>query len=93
MKAIITRFVPAGGSGARGSRYVATDGDFRVYVGADDTLNSDQNHEAALRKFCKRFGYTGGLVRGGLMKSGHMEGYVWVWRQERLQTAYELAIQ
>ena len=92
MKAIISYY--RGPGNVRGSRYWATDGDgLRVSVQASDTLTSDQNHEAAVRKLCKVYGWTGSLVRGGLMRAGHQVGYVWVWRQERLKVAEEIAIQ
>lgn len=92
MKAILSYY--KGPGNVRGSRYYATDGDgLRVSVQASNALNSDQNHEAAVRKFCSTRDWTGTLVRGALMRGGHQVAYVWVWRQERLAIAEELVIQ
>lgn len=91
MKVILTQF--HGATNTRASHYSATDGDCqRVRVEARDDFNSDQNHEAALRKLCSKLGWTGSLVRGTLMRGGRTVGYVWTWRQERLKVAYETAI-
>ena len=73
MKAIVTKF--HGPTNSRGSRYTATDSDKnRVTVGADHTLDSEGNHDAAALALCRKMGWTGVLVRGGLAK-----GNVYVW--------------
>lgn len=87
MKAIVTKFVPCGK--VLGSRYKASDGDGNsVYCQADDTLNVDQNHEAAARKLCKKMDWHGTLIQGSLCGVGR----VWVWRQSALNVALEIVV-
>ena len=72
MKSIETKYV--GPSNVRGSRYIATDGDNRIIVSADDRLSFEGNHTAAAVKFCEKFHWTGKL-QGGHTKSGMV--FVW----------------
>ena len=65
MKAIVTKYHPV--TYARGSRYSATDSDGnRAYSENRLEWNSEQNHDAAARKLCKKLGWKGKLVRGEL---------------------------
>lgn len=52
MKAIETHFV--GPSNTKGSRYVATDGDFRVIIGASDSVRYEDNHRRAAMELIER---------------------------------------
>lgn len=80
MKAITTKF--HGPANVRGSRYTASDSDDnRTTVGADDALSSEGNHDAAALALCKKMGWSGVLVRGGLKGSNV---YVWLDDQELL---------
>jgi hypothetical protein len=81
MKAITTKF--HGPTDTRGSRYTATDSDKnRVTVSTDYALNSEGNHDAAALALCRKMGWTGTLVRGGLAK-GNV--YVFESQWERLE--------
>ena len=87
MKAIVTKY--HGPGNVRGARYSATDNDGnRVFVGADDALNTDGNHRAAVKKLCEVMGWHGALVEGFLLGTAR----VYVWRQEALTTADEVAV-
>lgn len=78
MKAIRTWYVGPGN--VRGSRVCATDGDgARVSLQWSDELNSDGNHQAAVRALCAKRGWHGALAEGHLMKGGHDWCRVWVW--------------
>lgn len=91
MKAIVTKY--HGESYRRGSGVTADDGDGnRARVAWDPALNSDGNHIAAVRALCRKMGWTGSLIQGYLMKGGRMNGQVWVWRQEQLQSGLEIAV-
>lgn len=87
VKAIVTKFHPAGSK--LPERYSATDNDGnRVVIRGSDMVSDDDNHAVACRKLCLEMGWSGSLVRGQLLGVGH----VWVWRQEGLQCADELVI-
>ena len=85
MKAIVTKYHPASG------RYSASDYDGnRVFVAGESGhgITTEMNHERAVRKLCEVMGWQGTLISGGLLGVG----LVWVWRQEQLQTANEIAV-
>ena len=71
MKTITTKF--HGPTNTRGSRYSATDGDNRVSVSDDDTLNSGKNHDRACLALCKKLRWKGRMISGGTKT-----GYVYV---------------
>jgi len=71
MKAITTKY--HGPSNVKGSRYSAFDGDNRVILSADDSLNSDENHQRAALALMEKLNWTGQLI-GGHTK----DGMVWV---------------
>ena len=65
MKAIVTKYHGPGNT--RGSRYSASDSDGnRVYVSADNALNSDENHREACRALLQKMGWKGDMVGGYL---------------------------
>ena len=73
MKTITTKF--HGPTNTRGSRYSATDGDNRVSIPADDSLNSNKNHDAACLALCEKLRWKGRMLSGGT-KTGYV--YVFV---------------
>ena len=71
MKAILTKY--HGPTNTRGARISATDGDGNRVTVPYDFAARDPHDEAAL-VLCRKMGWSGALVRGGL-KSGNV--YVW----------------
>jgi signal-transduction protein with cAMP-binding, CBS, and nucleotidyltransferase domain len=71
MKTIFTTY--KGPSNTRGSRIIATDGDNKLALLYDDSLNSDENHRAACKKFCEKLHWNG-KIQGGHTKNG----MIWV---------------
>lgn len=72
---ILTRFVPA--TNIRGSRYSATCEAGRTIIGADDSMNYEENHRAAATILAERFGWITPrhvLIGASLPRSA---GYVW----------------
>lgn len=79
MKAIVTKF--HGPTDTKGSRFSASDEDGnRATVHADHALSGEENHDRAAIALCRKLGWKGTLVRGGL---GH--GHVYVWLDDREQ--------
>lgn len=76
MQTIRTKF--HGPTNTRGSRYSASAPCYpegrRVYVTADDSVGSNENHANAARKLCESIGWTGEMVGGG----GGPDCMVWV---------------
>ena len=69
MKAITTKF--HGPTNIKGSRISATDSDGnRVTISVDHSLGIDERHDAAAVALCRKMGWTGKLIRGGL-KNGN----------------------
>lgn len=65
MKAITVKF--HGPTYARGSRFIARDGDGnRVTVSARPELNSEENRDAVVLALCRKMGWTGTLQRGSV---------------------------
>jgi hypothetical protein len=79
MQAIVTKY--HGPTDTRGSRISARAQVGRVYVPYDDALDSTENHKAAARALCERYGWKGTLVEGGLPEGGT----VFVFREEHLE--------
>lgn len=76
MKAITTKYHSP--TGARGSRYSASDGDNnRVTIPANYSLNSDQPHEKAAYALCAKLAWPGRLIGGGVK-----DGMVWVFADD-----------
>lgn len=74
MIAIETRYI--GPSNTRGSRYVAeTCNGHRTYSGANDSLDSEENHRAVAKKLAEKYGW---LDRNNLVGGGSKRGMVWV---------------
>jgi hypothetical protein len=79
MKAITTKY--HGPSNIKGSRYSASDCDGnRVILSANDALDSDANHMAAVKALCVKMKWQGELLGGWAAN-----GMVWVWK-DRLST-------
>lgn len=73
MKAITTKY--HGPGNVRGSRFIASDEDGnRVIVSYDYALNSEQNHARAAEALCRKMGWVGTMMGGGIKG-----GMVWVW--------------
>lgn len=82
MKAITTRFY--GPSNSRGSRILARDSDNnRVWVSADHA--SRDPHRDAVVALCRKMGWTGKLIVGGLEPGVN----VWVWLPLDLMLAHK----
>ena len=65
MKAIITMY--QGPSNTRGARIRAHEPDGKsVTVSYDHGLSAERNHGAAAVALCKKLGWTGTLIQGGL---------------------------
>jgi hypothetical protein len=64
MQAIVTKY--HGATNFRGSRVSAKASAGRVTVSWDDALDVDANHRAAAVALCRKFGWHGTLVEGGL---------------------------
>jgi hypothetical protein len=75
-QAIVTKY--HGPTNRQGSRYSATAQAGRVYVHKDDALNSDGNHELAMRKFAEKFRWCGNW-RPGYLPDGSC-----VWTRDSL---------
>lgn len=71
MQAITTKYV--GATNTRGSRIVASADAGRVTVSWDYALDVFENHKKAAEAYCKKKGWTGRLIGGGVKS-----GYVWV---------------
>lgn len=69
MKAIITKY--HGPGNVRGSRYSASDGNHnRITLHADDSLDSDGNHNAAAIALCVKMGWTDSPLMSGTLGAG-----------------------
>lgn len=62
MKAITTKYY--GPTNTRGSKIIASDGDNRIQLHWDDSLNSDENHVAAAKAFCAKLNWKGKMATG-----------------------------
>lgn len=62
MKAIKVTY--KGPTNSRGSRLIVSDGDNRITVPFDYSLNTDERYEDAANKFMKKMNWTGKLVHG-----------------------------
>jgi hypothetical protein len=67
MKTITTKYI--GPTNYRGSRVTAFDGDNRITLSWDCSLDSEENHTAAARALVVRLKWTGTLI-GGHTKTG-----------------------
>lgn len=77
MKAIITKYL--GPTDRRGSRIKATDGDSSITVPLDSADSSEISHAKAAEALCRKLGWTGRYIGGGLSgRGGIMAGMVWV---------------
>lgn len=70
--AIVTKY--HGPTNFKGSRYSATSQAGRIYLSADDALNSQANHEKAARTLAEKLKWSGSW-RGGCLPDGR---YAWV---------------
>lgn len=88
MKAIQTKY--HGPTERRGSRYSASDLDHnKVIISADDSLSSEENHDAAAIALCRKMGWTRhNLVRGGFAKTNV---YVFDCDTERVKVSSEVS--
>lgn len=71
MQAITTKY--AGPTNSRGGRIIASADAGRVTVSWDHSLDVFENHKKAAEAYCKKKGWTGRLIGGGVKS-----GYVWV---------------
>ena len=76
MQAIRTRY--HGPGNVRGSRFSAQCEAGRVYVPYDYALNSEKNHEAAMRAICAKIGWNADMRIGGVFEND----YYWVSREQ-----------
>lgn len=75
MKAIMTKY--HGPGNVRGSRIIARDGDGnRITATYDDSLTSDQNHQAAAWLLCKKMNWTGAFESGWLCAGTHVHVFL-----------------
>lgn len=69
-QAIVTKY--SGPTNTRGSRIYARASAGSVSVECDDALNMDDNHTAAARKLCQKFGWKLSLSHGVLANGDHV---------------------
>jgi hypothetical protein len=78
MKTIVSRYLAS--SVTKPARMVATDNDGnKVTSSYDDSKSNAWNHDAIVRKLCRKFHWSGSLQSGPLLKNGTLIGTVWVW--------------
>ncbi len=75
MKTIFTTFHPA--TDKRGSRLKATNGDHSIYIPYPHELGVEAAHLDAALTLCRKFNWSGVLVRGD-----HPKGCVFMWLEE-----------
>lgn len=75
LQAITTRYCM---TNTRGTRTIASAAAGRLIVNYDNRLNMDDNHIAAAKAFCAKFGWDDDLAHGVLASGDHV--FVQVWR-------------
>ncbi len=78
MKAITTRYL--GPTDTKGSRFIATtEGDNRITISYDYSLNAEDNHKRVAVTLCDKMGWSTDIIGGGTDN-----GYVWVFTSNEI---------